>query len=452
MKPIGSLVSLVVAFVLAGQSPAVAAQLASKEDAVVSSTDTGWVVANALVTYAVGFDANGDLVVQDLRRTGDTHSWRPSPVRDTVFRIDDRELGLTRSNAAGFRHTGADVADVGTGLELRLTFEDLRDGLRARRVYAIYPQVAVIEAWTELESINGRSTTVTDLVSLQLVVDGALATTVDGLSGPAETGGSFAVRHQVIAEDTPLVLEEHGRSTQRSLPLVTLASARGTLVSGLMWSGAWRMDLVGKPGGRTELTAWLANTTTAVTPTRPVTMPHAIVGVVEGDEGRVAPALHRFIVGALRGGRLLEPLVTYNTWFSSGANIDEESIEEAMRAAAAAGAELFELDAGLVRGRRRGGPLRLRLGARLVARRQGEVPARPAGARRPRARPGHEVRNLGRAGARRPADRRRAGHGPRDVADAGERPLPARYSQRRGPHRQCSTSAIPTRASGRSRS
>ena len=114
----------VVAFVLAGQSPAVAAQLASKEDAVVSATDTGWVVANALVTYAVGFDANGDLVVQDLRRTGDTHSWRPSPVRDTVFRIDDRELGLTRSNAAGFRHTGADVADVGTGLELRLTFED----------------------------------------------------------------------------------------------------------------------------------------------------------------------------------------------------------------------------------------------------------------------------------------------------------------------------------------
>ena len=154
----------------------------------------------------------------------------------------------------------------------------------------------------------------------------------------------------MIAEDTPLVLEEHGRSTQRSLPLVTLASARGTLVSGLMWSGAWRMDLVGKPGGRTELTAWLANTTTAVTPTRPVTMPHAIVGVVEGDEGRVAPALHRFIVGALRGGRLLEPLVTYNTWFSYGANIDEEVIEEAMRAAAAAGAELFELDAGWYEG------------------------------------------------------------------------------------------------------
>ena len=350
MTSIGSWVSVAFAFVLAAQSPAVAAQLAAKDDAVVSSTDTGWILTNALVTYAIGFDANGDLVLQDLRRTGDTLSWRPSPVRDTVFRIEDRELGLTRNNAAGFRHVGAEVADVGIGLELRLTFEDLRDGLRARRVYAIHPQVALVEAWTELESINGRSTTVSDLVSLQLVVDGALATTVDGLSGPPESGGPFAVQHHVVSEGAPVELEERGRSTQRYLPLVSLASARGTLVSGLMWSGAWRIDLVGKPGGRTELTAWLSSTTTSVTPTRPVTMPRAFVGVVAGDESRIAPALHRYIVSVLRGGRLLEPLVTYNTWFSSGAEIDEESIDASMFAAAAAGAELFELDAGWYEG------------------------------------------------------------------------------------------------------
>jgi alpha-galactosidase len=347
---IGSWVSLAIVSVLAAQSPAVAAQLASKEDAVVSSTDTGWVLTNALVTYAVGFDANGDLVVQDLRRTGDTLSWRPSPVRDTVFRLDDRELGLTRNNATGFRHVSADVADIGVGLELRLTFEDLRDGLRARRVYAIHPQVALVETWTELESMNGRSSTVSDLVSLQLVVDGALATTVDGLDAPAESGGSFAVHHQVVAEDAPIALEEWGRSTQRYLPMVMLASARGTLVSGLMWSGAWRIDLVGKPGGRTELTTWLSSTTTSVTPTRSLTMPHAFVGVVAGNESQIAPALHRYIVSVLRGGRPLEPLVTYNTWFSSGSDIDEESIEASMTAAAAAGAELFELDAGWYEG------------------------------------------------------------------------------------------------------
>jgi alpha-galactosidase len=350
VKSIGSLLSLVFACVLAVQSSAAAAQLASKDDASVSSTDSGWVVSNALVTYAVGFDSNGDLVVQDLRRTGDLQSWRPSPVRDTILRIEDRELGLTRNSAAGFRHVGADVADIGTGLELRLTFEDARDGLRAKRVYAVYPQVAVIETWTELESMNGRSTIVTDLVSLQVVVDGALLTTLDGLAAPAEEGGSFALQHHVISEEAGVVLEEQGRSTQRYMPLIALASARGTLVTGMLWSGSWRMDVVGKPGGRSELTAWLSNMATTVTPARPVSMPHAIIGVVQGDESQVAPALHRYIVSVLRGGRLLEPLVTYNTWFSSGANIDEESMEKAMTAAAAAGAELFELDAGWYEG------------------------------------------------------------------------------------------------------
>jgi alpha-galactosidase len=337
---------IVLVLLVAAASPVAGAQLASKEDAVVKTTDTGWAVGNALVTYGIGFDSNGDLVVQDLRRTGDQQSWRPSPVRDTVLRIEDREVGLTRSDASGFRYVNQEVGDTGAGLELRLVFENLRDGLRAKRVYAVYPQIAVIETWTELESMLNRSVAVSDLVPLQLTIDGTLVTTVNGLSGPAETGGAFALQHHLVNDDTPVVLDEGGRSTQSHLPLATVASARGTLIAGLMWSGAWRMDFVARPGGRTELTAWLSTTTTTVTPARPVVMPHAIIGVVEGDESQVAPALHRFIVNVLRGGRLLEPLVTYNTWFSTGTDIDEELIAKEMEMAAAAGAELFELDAG----------------------------------------------------------------------------------------------------------
>jgi alpha-galactosidase len=346
VKPIGSLVSLVLGLLVAAALPAAGAQLASKEDAAVSTSDTGWIVANAFITYAVGFDTNGDLVVQDLRRTGDLRNWRPMAARDTLFRIGDREIGLTRSDASGFRYVNQEVGDTGTGLELRLVFENLRDGLRARRVYAIYPQVAIVETWTELESMLNRSVAVSDLVPLQLTIDGTLVTTVNGLSGPAESGGAFAVQHRVVGDDSPVVLDEGGRSSQSHLPLATVASARGTLVVGLMWSGSWRMDFNARPGGRTELTAWLSTTTTTVTPTRPVVMPHAIVGVVEGDESQVAPALHRYIVHVLRGGRLLEPLVTYNTWFSTGTDIDEDLVFAEMEIAAAAGAELFELDAG----------------------------------------------------------------------------------------------------------
>src|SRR5689334_631891 len=104
VKPTGSLVSLALVLLVAAASPAAGAQLASQEDAVVNTTETGWAVGNALVTYGVGFDTNGDLVVQDLRRKGDLRNWRPMAARDTLFRIGDREIGLTRSDASGFRY------------------------------------------------------------------------------------------------------------------------------------------------------------------------------------------------------------------------------------------------------------------------------------------------------------------------------------------------------------
>ena len=345
VKPIRWLVPFALSLAAAIAAPASAAQLAQKDDVVIHATETGWIIANSQLTYGLVFDAVGTLVVQDLRKTGERLSWRPSPVRDTLFRIGDRELALTRNDSTGFRHTGVDVVDTGAALELRLTFENLRDGLRARRVYSLHPQMPLLETWTELESMLNRSTTVSDMVTLQLVVDGALATWVDGLNAPAETGGAFALHHQQVANAEPIVLEEFGRSTARYLPIVSITSARGALVAGLIWSGGWRMDLVGREGARTELTAWMSDTVTTVAPGRPVVMPHAIFGVVP-DETQVAPAIHRFIVNAVRGGRALEPLVTFNTWFAMGADIDQESIEDAMRVAAAAGTELFELDAG----------------------------------------------------------------------------------------------------------
>jgi alpha-galactosidase len=345
VKPIRWFAPVTLSFLSVVASPAHAAQLAQKDDAVVHATDTGWIVANSQITYGVGFDTTGTLVVQDLRRTGDRLSWRPSPVRDTLFRIGDREIALTRNDSVAFRFTGTEVNDTGAALELKLVFEDLRDGLRARRVYAIYPQTAIIETWTELEPMFNRSITVSDMVTLQLVVDGVLATTVDGLDGPEDTGGAFAVHRRAVPVNEPVVMEEFGRSSARYLPMAAITSARGALVTGLMWSGSWRMDLVARDGQRTELTAWMSDTTTSVAPGHTVVMPHAFLGVV-ADDTQVAPALHRFIVNAVRGGRALEPLVTFNTWFPMGADIDHENIEETMRVAAATGTELFELDAG----------------------------------------------------------------------------------------------------------
>ena len=238
------------------------------------------------------------------------------------------------------------------------------------------------------------------------------------------------------SEDAPIVLEEHGRSTQRHLPIVSLASARGTLVTGLMWSGAWRMDLVGKPGGRTELTAWLSE------------HDHQRDADAAGDHAaRASSAWSR---ATSRRSRRRCTATSSACCAAAGCSsrsspttpgsrpareIDEESIEAAMYAAAAAGAELFELDAGWYDGAGERDAFDFASGLGTWRVDKEKFPHGLRAARRSRPRPRHEVRGVGRAGARRPADGRRAGHGARDVAAAGERALRAGCAQRRGAHR-----------------
>ena len=48
----------------------------------------------------------------------------------------------------------------------------------------------------------------------------------------------------------------------------------------------------------------------------------------------------------VRLGRPIVPLVTYNTWFAYGTEIDEASMRAEMARAAALGVELFVIDAG----------------------------------------------------------------------------------------------------------
>jgi alpha-galactosidase len=83
--------------------------------------------------------------------------------------------------------------------------------------------------------------------------------------------------------------------------------------------------------------------------------PHAFFGVAPGGASAASAALRTFIVQHVRGGRPLRPLVTYNTWFAHGVEVDEASMRHEMDGAASLGAELFVLDAGWYTGAGRGG-------------------------------------------------------------------------------------------------
>jgi alpha-galactosidase len=78
----------------------------------------------------------------------------------------------------------------------------------------------------------------------------------------------------------------------------------------------------------------------------PLETPHGFFGATPGGRNDVSEALRGFIVGGLRGGRGFESLVTYNSWFAYGTEIDEQSMLDEMAAAASMGVELFVVDAG----------------------------------------------------------------------------------------------------------
>jgi alpha-galactosidase len=71
-----------------------------------------------------------------------------------------------------------------------------------------------------------------------------------------------------------------------------------------------------------------------------------VFGAAAGGMAQASAALRTYLLDGVRGGRPLTPLVTYNTWYAYGTQIDETSMRDEMQRASARGAELFVIDAG----------------------------------------------------------------------------------------------------------
>jgi alpha-galactosidase len=326
--------------------------LVQREDAFIAAEgqDRAWTIGNGQIVYTVGFDGTGRLVAQDLKSGLAGQSWNPARQVDAVFAVDGRTLSLNRSEVGGFALTRSSAGETGSGIELRLVFTNARDGLRATRVYAVYPGTPIIETWVTFESTTSRVVALSNLASLQLVVDGSNVTWVRGLEAPEAAGGGFTIEKRALGSGEKIAIEATGRSTQSALPLFALRSTQGTFFGGYIWSGSWHFDLIGQPSQRLEATLGLGDTSTVASSGHAVDLPHAVFGVVSGDQADVSLALHRFIVSGLRQGRPFSPFVTYNSWFVQGTRIDEDTIAGQMQAAAEAGVELFQVDAGWYEG------------------------------------------------------------------------------------------------------
>jgi len=165
--------------------------------------------------------------------------------------------------------------------------------------------------------------------------------------------GVFTLQQRILGSSGLFSIGANGRASESAVPWLAIDGPRDEFFAALMWSGAWTMT-ADRVGAGLTLTAGLAPMTTILNAS--VDGPHIVFGAVPGGLPQATGALRSYALDGIRRGRPLDPLVTYNTWFAYGTEIDAASMLQEMDHAAALGAELFVVDAGWYAGTGAAGP------------------------------------------------------------------------------------------------
>ena len=300
-----------------------------------------WTLTAGGATLTLALDPSRDFAIVSLSSVSGK-PWTTGVTTDTFVRVRKRSLAFG-SRPAGFAYRDAAVVTPGGTLQLNATFRLAADDLTVIRHYAIVSGSPSFEAWTTYE---GSGTAIADLNALEITVPTGTVHWLMGLQGDTAdvpTDSAFTLQQQTLAVGQPFSLGATHRASEHSVPWFSIDGAQGEFYAALMWSGAWSAVFNRNATG-TAITLGLASMTTSVQPA--VEGPHVVFGVVPGGLAEGTAALRSYILDGLRGGRPIVPLVTYNTWFAYGTEIDEASMRAEMDRAAALGVELFVIDAG----------------------------------------------------------------------------------------------------------
>lgn len=303
-----------------------------------------WTIASSGSAIVLGLHASRDFeIVRALSLSG--RRWALGGLPDTFLRIGTKTVPFG-SRTAGFVYTNVTTSATGLTVQLDATFDLPASHLRATRHYAATSGSPAFETWTTVAPLQGAVVTVADLNAFQLTVPPGAMHWVNGLqrddaSNP--TDAAFTLQDRELAPGEHLVLGAEGRSSEQTVPWFAIDNGEDTFFAGLMWSGGWSLTAERSNAG-IELTLGLAPMSTAVTSA--VDGPHAFFGAARGGLRDASAATRSFVMEGIRGGRALDALVTYNTWFAYGTRIDDETMREEIHGAAELGAELFVMDAG----------------------------------------------------------------------------------------------------------
>ena len=310
------------------------------------STDAAqrtWTITSSGSTIVLGLDAGRDFeIVRASSLSG--RRWALGGLPDTFLRVGAKTIPFG-SRTDGFVYRDVTASVTGLTVQLDATFDLPASGLRATRHYAATSGSVAFETWTTVAPLRG-AVTVADLNAFRLTVPAGAMHWVNGLQrddASRPTDAAFTLLDRELAPGERLVLGAEGRSSEQTVPWFAIDNGEDTFFAGLMWSGGWSLTAERSNAG-IELALGLAPMSTSVTSA--VDGPHAFFGAARGDLRDASAATRSFVMDGIRGGRALSALVTYNTWFTYGTRIDEETIREEIHGAAQLGAELFVMDAG----------------------------------------------------------------------------------------------------------
>jgi alpha-galactosidase len=280
--------------------------------------------------------------------------WLAASGSDMTLTIDGTPK-VFGSRADGFAFDRVSTTVAGRSVHLALAYDLPASGLAFTRHYAATSGAPVFETWATVQPMDARSPALANIETVAVVVPAGPIHWVAGLLGDnADVANDLAFTRQdrVLEDGDSLSLGSGGRSSERAIPWLAVDGQGDEFFAALMWSGAWTLDATRH--GSTLHLAFGIPATIGTTAARE--LPHTLLGVAAGALPDASAALQAYVLGGLRNGRPLTPLVTYNTWFAYGTRIDAAAMRSEMLRAAALGVELFVVDAGWYAGAGASGP------------------------------------------------------------------------------------------------
>ena len=360
-SPVAIVWLLAVAILLVAATARAASPLVvSHADAFVShdsATDV-WTLGNNTITARFELGADHQLTLTQLLNPRTGRLWDITPGADTMIGLNGRSVPLA-GGPTGLSFVGATAGRLRGGVHVAFTYRHNVLHARIVRHYACYPGSPTIETWTRLDvAERADPVTVSNLTGWQLTVPLGAVRWINGLRGDARDvpDEAFSLGHKHLGPDELLTLFAHRRSSEQFVPFVMIdGPTGGEWYGGVQWSGAWQIECL-RQGSRLQVTLSYPEVTTTVSEGHPLEIPHSFFGVTPGGPTDVGITLRGFIHTAIRQGRPLLPLVTYNTWYAYGTRVDEATIMNEIDRTAPLGFELFVLDAGWYQGAGVDGP------------------------------------------------------------------------------------------------